>query len=194
MAKYVTTDTSITSIANAIRTKGGTSEALTYPNGFVNAINNIPSGGGGGLTYETGTYTPASDTTSATISFSDTHTSPPFFYMIIDCSSTALETEWSAISDIYCNIAQAFADVTSYNGSNIYGYVLRIYSGNSAPIGGNPVSNTVKLNTAYNDTSSSTSVESQYWSTNTGIKAEANTRSLKAGRTYKWIAVWPPET
>lgn len=37
----------LTSVANAIRTKGGTSAQLVFPSGFVNAINNIPTGGGG---------------------------------------------------------------------------------------------------------------------------------------------------
>lgn len=46
MANYLTTDTELTSIANAIRTKGGTNAQLTYPSGFVTAINNISTGGG----------------------------------------------------------------------------------------------------------------------------------------------------
>lgn len=46
MANYLTTDTELTSIANAIRTKGGTQAQLTYPTGFVSAINAIPTGGG----------------------------------------------------------------------------------------------------------------------------------------------------
>lgn len=36
----------LTSIANAIRTKGGTSAQLAFPSGFVSAIGDIPSGGG----------------------------------------------------------------------------------------------------------------------------------------------------
>ena len=44
MANYLTTDTELTSIANAIRTKGGTSDTLSYPTGFINAINNISTG------------------------------------------------------------------------------------------------------------------------------------------------------
>ena len=44
MANYTTTDTELTSIANAIRTKGGTSAPLTYPQGFVTAISNIETG------------------------------------------------------------------------------------------------------------------------------------------------------
>ena len=45
MAEYITTDTELTSIADAIRTKGGTTENLTFPNGFVSAIEAISGGG-----------------------------------------------------------------------------------------------------------------------------------------------------
>ena len=45
MTTYLADDTDITAVANAIRTKGGTSAPLTFPNGFVGAIQNIPTGG-----------------------------------------------------------------------------------------------------------------------------------------------------
>ncbi len=38
-------DADLTSIANAIRTKGGTSASLAFPAGFVSAVQAIPSGG-----------------------------------------------------------------------------------------------------------------------------------------------------
>lgn len=41
-------DTDLTSVANAIRTKGGTSAALAFPAEFVSAIEAIETGGGGG--------------------------------------------------------------------------------------------------------------------------------------------------
>lgn len=47
MTDYLTNATDLTSVANAIRTKGGTSASLEFPSGFVAAIENIPSGGGG---------------------------------------------------------------------------------------------------------------------------------------------------
>lgn len=47
MADYKVTDTELTSIANAIRTKGGTQAQLEFPTGFVSAVNAIPTGGGG---------------------------------------------------------------------------------------------------------------------------------------------------
>jgi len=39
-------DADLTSVANAIRTKGGTSASLAFPAGFVSAIQAIPTGGG----------------------------------------------------------------------------------------------------------------------------------------------------
>lgn len=44
MANYLTTDTDLTTVADAIRTKGGTSSALEWPSGYAQAIDNIPSG------------------------------------------------------------------------------------------------------------------------------------------------------
>lgn len=46
MAKYLVNDTSLTAVADAIRTKGGTSEALSFPDGFVSAVEGIQAGGG----------------------------------------------------------------------------------------------------------------------------------------------------
>ena len=47
MSNYIVSDSDLTSVANAIRTKGGTSAQLAFPAGFVSAIGDIPSGGGG---------------------------------------------------------------------------------------------------------------------------------------------------
>lgn len=44
MAEYLTNTTDLTSVANAIREKGGTSDPLIYPDGFVAAIEAIQAG------------------------------------------------------------------------------------------------------------------------------------------------------
>ena len=44
MVEYLTNTTDLTSVANAIRTKGGTTELLTYPDEFVTAIQAIQTG------------------------------------------------------------------------------------------------------------------------------------------------------
>lgn len=46
MAKYYTNTEELELIADAIREKGGTNAQLTFPNEFVSAIENIPTGGG----------------------------------------------------------------------------------------------------------------------------------------------------
>ncbi len=48
MSNLLTTTNELTSIADAIRAKGGTTSTLVYPTEFVSAINDIPTGGGGG--------------------------------------------------------------------------------------------------------------------------------------------------
>lgn len=46
MSNYIVSDTSLGSVADAIRTKGGTSAPLEYPQGFIDAIDDIQTGGG----------------------------------------------------------------------------------------------------------------------------------------------------
>lgn len=60
MANYLTTDTDLEAVADAIRNKGGTSAPLSFPQGFVEAVEAIEAGGGGGVTAATGTVTLAS--------------------------------------------------------------------------------------------------------------------------------------
>ena len=60
-------DADLTSVANAIRTKGGTSAALAFPADFVSAIAAIPSGGSGS---PTATFSATMASSDATISFS----------------------------------------------------------------------------------------------------------------------------
>lgn len=54
-------DANLLSIANAIREKVGTSEALAFPNGFVSAIEALASGGSG-LAYDMGEFILDTDT------------------------------------------------------------------------------------------------------------------------------------
>ena len=44
-------NTDLTSVANAIRTKGGTSAQLAFPSDFVQAIADIPTGGGSSIYF-----------------------------------------------------------------------------------------------------------------------------------------------
>lgn len=45
MAEYLVQDTSLTTVADAIREKGGTTAPLSFPEGMAKAVRGIPSGG-----------------------------------------------------------------------------------------------------------------------------------------------------
>ena len=63
MSNYSVSGASLADIADAIRTKGGTSASLMFPDGFLTAIQNISTGGtlvSKSIT-ENGTYDPADD-------------------------------------------------------------------------------------------------------------------------------------
>ena len=66
---YLTDGDDLTSVANAIRTKGGTSAQLAFPSGFVSAIAAIPSGGGDYDKLIDGTLVNASSSNVTTIRF-----------------------------------------------------------------------------------------------------------------------------
>lgn len=54
-----TLDADLTSVADAIRAKGGTSDALVFPAGFVSAVEAISAGGG--LKFDMGSFTLSED-------------------------------------------------------------------------------------------------------------------------------------
>ena len=65
MSNYIVTDSELTSVANAIRTKGGTNGSLVFPGGFTSAITAI-SGGGGSSDFTTAEVTVVGDMVSST--------------------------------------------------------------------------------------------------------------------------------
>ena len=65
MSDYKVSADNLTSVADAIRTKGGTSASLSFPDGFVDAIDAISTGGGSTLITKSitanGTYNASND-------------------------------------------------------------------------------------------------------------------------------------
>lgn len=71
MADYKVTDSQLTGIADAIRTKGGTSSQLEFPTGFVSAVQALPESASLGTKTVTGngTYQASSDSLDGYSSF-----------------------------------------------------------------------------------------------------------------------------
>ena len=87
----------LTSVANAIRTKGGTSASLAFPSGFVAAIGDIPTG----AKKVTGAFTVGSSETTHTISFGETLSRYMFLIEMTDDSKTTLASSGNASARSY---------------------------------------------------------------------------------------------
>ena len=129
----------LTSVANAIRTKGGTSAQLAFPADFVSAIAAIPTGGGSSV--KTGTVTPASRVNS--VSF-DVGMSSITGLLIIPTESPLLsggktfaggylsaegywKTFWGTSNNVGSSLL-APASTTSAMKATITGTVITVYS------------------------------------------------------------------
>ncbi|MDO4527418.1 MAG: hypothetical protein Q4C03_01375 [bacterium] len=87
-------DADLTSVANAIRTKGGTSSDLAFPAGFVSAVQAIPTGGGG--SGVSGTFTPSSNLRSVTLTDCIGKTNI-VIYPKFNLSTVSTRAHWGAV-------------------------------------------------------------------------------------------------
>ena len=178
MAQYLTNTTDLTSVANAIREKGGTTDPLIYPEGFVTAIHAIQTGGGEetlfGTYFETGSIIPASDiTTDYTIQFQRNFLSVPGnsnipYYNFF----------------LWCSIPPGFTSVAVPNNSWAWVFIGRKKKNESFSYGqylsrSGSVSNATYLGEIGDNSSSPFTL---YCTTS---------KKLVAGYVYNWIALAP---
>lgn len=171
-----------------------TNGTYTAPTGkaYSPVVVNV-SGGGGGLEYETGQFTLESIASTVNIPFQNTHTVPPFFYMVFDATGTYLSTSNRNHSLVYANFERCFGEAIDVdNGTTFnYGSYISRYRATTATsmTGGSGT-----LTTSDTNPTNTGSGDSRYWATETGIKAYtvSTSRYWAIGRTYKWIAVWAP--
>lgn len=129
MAKYKVNETDLSSIADAIRTKGSTAAGLSFPDGFISAIGNIPSGGGSTLVSkyitENGTYDPADDDADgySSVEVEVPQSASPF----IKVGTYTVAESWESNQTGATMIQAALAD---YLDGNAVVYVL-IFNGNT---------------------------------------------------------------
>lgn len=166
----------------------------TLPNGGLHhIITGIESsGGGGGLEYEEGIWTPSEDVAIYLIQFNNTHTTAPFYYAISDTTGTYYATENTNFGIRYLNWEQVLGSgIAPSSIQTHYGRLDVIYRGtNNANF--NTTSSVITFPSS--STEDNSTVYPRYWASETRIRADSNstTRYWRAGRTYKWIAVWAP--
>lgn len=155
-------------------------------------IINVAGGGGSGLEYETGTYTPTSNTARPTISFSNSHTTTPFLVAMSDTSTASGITSSSNTAFCFFDMYRLTGAGYPYSTSATY-YAIAYYTYRSSN-----ASSTSSVQCGYNsdNTGTSSSSYSRYWVTASNFHPYSNSSSRywRNGRTYKWIAVWKPTT
>lgn len=118
MANYIVSDTDLTAVANAIRTKSGTSASLTFPADFVSAVEAISTGGGGDYEIEGGTFTLASNSKTKGVSCSF----QPESAMIFALNSTfPTDNVWKTLSGMITVWQTESFVVQRYGASNCNG-------------------------------------------------------------------------
>ena len=173
MAKYYTNTEELTSIANAIRAKGGTSADLVYPTGFVSAINNISAGSaydwrGENLTLVKKVLDTGITLADTTFSSWTVSTTASIIYDTYDIETLTLDASYDyvIVSDGYCTIAY---DTTP---SNI-GYQTEGYFTAITYVGRRPIDQSAFINENYNYISyfSGFPLTNQFYTTATGGQA-----------------------
>lgn len=164
-------DADLTSVANAIRTKGGTSASLAFPAGFVQAIGDIP--GGGGTAMESGSFIGTSSR-NATIAVSA-------LYSHIYVYASGVRSDDSLTGAPYGNdtVLGFFADNTTG-----FRYAVATNSGGTSLVGAAGGIGRWGGNTAWNDIA-------EFTSTKINLKTlSAGGRGIlfNADLTYKWEA------
>ena len=109
-------DAGLKQIADAIREKGGTSDSLAFPTAMAEAIAAIQAGGGGGIKYSTGTYTPeATSTNSTNVVFKHLLGEKPSLILFYRKDYTTRHTQNEAVSTIVATKASGYNHFTTTN-------------------------------------------------------------------------------
>ena len=156
-------------------------------------IVNVSGGGGSGLVYESGTYTPASNATKPTISFANTHSTLPVYIMMADSTGTYNDTSYTNNTFNFFNYYgltgnKLLASTSSFVYATCF-YQYRQTNANTFTTGNTGISRSPS------DTGTGTN-DYGNWVTLTGFMPNTNntSRYWRSGRTYKWVAVWAPTT
>jgi len=112
-------DSDLTSVADAIRSKGGTSDTLSFPSGMVNAINNISTGGAGAKIKPYSISFRYSTNKTLDLSTIDTSRITSFGSMFADCTNLesldASSFDTSKVTSMYAT----FNNCVKLDGANL---------------------------------------------------------------------------
>lgn len=153
---------------------------------------NVAGGGGSGLEYETGTYTPSSDIARPTIQWANTHSEAPILVLFSDMTGTGHNATNSNYNFMYCDFYKLWGHGIPYSSSG-FRYAVAYFSYRASSTSSITSSSLICSNNSSSTSSSGTSYP-RYWASPTDFHPYSNSTSRywRAGRTFNWIAVWKP--
>lgn len=156
--------------------------------GLAQVVVNV-AGGGSGLTYEEGTYSPDADIERPTISFADSHTDMPIFIMLSDVTNNYSSVANSNYLFLYVDWYKVFGAPFYYNNSTRrYGYRFAMYRQSSAT---SMTSTSSNFAVSSDNTTETNATYPRYFVKPTEFRPfSSNTFFWRASRTYKWMAIW----
>lgn len=136
-----------------------------------------------GLEYESGSYSPTSDIARPSISFTNSHSSRPFFILIQDVTTNSSATTNSGLAWSIISYYDAFNSTVTNGTTTYYGRTVYLYVSSS----GISVSGTNQTSESGTSTSA---IEYHMSASSFTPYFGSSTRNFRSGRTYNWIAVW----
>ena len=182
-------ETAKSNIKTAIENKGVSVPNDALLDTYATYVSQI-SGGSSVLVYETGTYTPSTDTDRPTINFTNVHSEAPIYVGIFDTTDTSEQTTQTNYAWQYFDHYKMWGTSLPYSSTGLrYAFIFYYYRATSTT-----ATTTAWIQCSNNSDSSGDGDTSypRYWVTETGFKPSSNSTSRKwrPSRTYKWIAIW----
>ena len=155
---------------------------------LAEAIINVA--GNSGLPYETGTFSPEADISRPSISFVGQHSEAPVLVAMSDTKNTPNPTNNSNMLFTFFDMYKLWGYGVPYSGEAYrWAFIACAYRSTSST----SLSTNGTL-TQFNsdDTGTSTNAYTRYWVDSSGFRpySSSGSRYWRAGRTYKWIAIW----
>ena len=177
-------------------TQNGTYTAPSGVDGYSPVTVNVSGGGGGGLEYETGEWSPEEDTNVAQVYFQRTHNIPPICVAIAD-KKTDTATANSGLANMYFDyyrlLGYGYSRSTSSSTTK-----TRIVRYNDSVGTGSSIAQVYSTSATYdsdNPDSSSSSYSRYYVNTDKFRVDTGNSgRFWHKDHIYKWLAIWAPTT
>jgi len=166
-------------------TQNGAYDVTTLANLVVDV-----AGGGSGLEFETGVYTPDEDIARPTIPFSQSHSKTPAIVVMIDSTGTSHSTTYSNYSWGFVDYYRITGHGIPYSSSGFrYAVAFHNYRGSSTS---STTTTTTTISYNSDNTGSSGTSYSRYWVTSSEFHpyTSSTSRYWRSGRTYTWYAIW----